>query len=118
MNLSISGLPAIAIAVGFIVVFSLPVWLASRVVGAASPTLIRSAMSLFVGAIGSVISIAIGGGATLLLAPLSFLLSFKFVLGTSVIGSVVLAVLSLAGYAAMVHLIGGGINFSAGAPGA
>jgi hypothetical protein len=115
VNLNISGLPAIAVAVGFIVVFSLPVWLASRVVGAGSPTLIRAAMSLVVGAIGSVISAAIGGGAALLLAPLSFLLSFKFVLGTSILGSIVLAVLALAGYAAMIHFIGGGINISDGA---
>ncbi|MCK9384802.1 MAG: hypothetical protein M0Q15_09260 [Nevskia sp.] len=72
-------------------------------------------MSLVVGAIGSVISAAIGGGAALLLAPLSFLLSFKFVLGTSILGSIVLAVLALAGYAAMIHFIGGGINISDGA---
>lgn len=114
MNLSVSGLPAIAIAVGFIVVFSLPVWLASRVVGADSPTLIRSALSLVVGAIGSFISVAVGGGFALLLAPLSFLLAFKYVLGTSFVGAVVLAVLSLAGYAAMLHFVGGGFNASSG----
>lgn len=110
MNLSISGLPAIAIAVGFIVVFSAPVWVASRIVGAQYPTLLRSAISLVVGAIGSVIGITIGGGLALLLAPAAFLLSFKFILGTSVLGSVVLAVLSVAGYAAMVHFIGAGFN--------
>lgn len=115
MNLSISGLPALAIAVGFIVVFSLPVWLAARVVRAEYPTLLRSAMSLVVGAIGSVIGLAIGGGLALLLAPVAFLLSFKFVLGTSFLGAMVLAVLSLAGYAAMVHFIGGGFNVSGGA---
>jgi len=114
MNLSVSGLPAIAIAVGFIVVFSLPVWLASRVVGADAPTLIRSALSLVVGAIGSFISVAVGGGFALLLAPLSFLLAFKYVLGTSFVGAVVLAVLSLAGYTAMLHFIGGGFNASSG----
>ena len=115
MNLSISGLPAIAIAVGFIVVFSLPVWLASRVVGADYPTLVRSALSLVVGAIGSFISVAVGGGFALLLAPVSFLLAFKYVLGTSIIGAVVLAVLSLAGYAAMLHFLGGGFNATPGA---
>ena len=107
MNLNISGLPAIAIAIGFIAVFSLPVWLAARVVGADSATLLRSAASLVVGAIGAFIGIAVGGGFALLLAPASFLLSFKFVLGTSLVGAVVLA---LAGYAAMVHFLGAGFN--------
>jgi hypothetical protein len=110
MNLSISGLPAIAVAAGFIVIFSLPVWLASRVVGAEHPTLIRSGVSLVVGAVGSAISVAVGGGAALLLAPVSFLLAFKFVLGTSFMGAVVLAVLSLAGYAAIAHFFGGGLH--------
>ena len=115
MNLNISGLPAIAVAVGFIVVFSLPVWLAARVVGADSATLLRSAASLVVGAIGAFIGIAVGGGFALLLAPAAFLLSFKFVLGTSFVGAVVLAVLALAGYAAMVHFLGAGFNVTGAA---
>jgi len=60
MNLSISGLPALVIVVGFIVVFSLPVWLASRVVGADRPTMLRSAFSLLVGAIGSLVATLVG----------------------------------------------------------
>lgn len=112
MNLTISGLPALAIAVGFIVVFSAPVWVAARVVGANSPTLLRSAMSLFVGAIASVICAAVGGGWALILAPLSFLLSFKYVLGTSFLGAIVLAVVAVTGYFAMVHFIGSGFHFS------
>lgn len=112
MNLSISGLPAIAIAVGFIVVFSVPVWVAARVVGAASPTLLRSAISLILGALAALVSIAVGGGWALLLVPLSFLLAFKFVLGTSFVGSIVLAVVAVMGYAAMVHFIGAGFHVS------
>ena len=86
MNLSISGLPVMAVAVGFIVVFSFPIWLAARVAGVAQPTLLRCAGSLIVGTIGSIIALAAGGTAGLLLAPLMFLLSFKFVLGTSFLG--------------------------------
>jgi hypothetical protein len=114
VNLSISGLPAIAIQIGFIVVFSAPVWLAAHIVKADHPTLLRSAISLVVGTIGAFAGMAVGGGAALLLAPLSFLLAFKFVLGTSFFGSVILAVVALVAYAAMVHFIGGGVNFSNG----
>jgi hypothetical protein len=49
-------------------------------------------------------------GWALLLAPLAFLLSFKFVLGTSFLGSVLLPIVAIAGYAAMVHFIGSGFT--------
>jgi len=74
VNLQLSGLPALIVQVGFIVVFSAPVWLAAKIVGAKRPTLIRAALSLIVGAIGSAASILLGGGFALLLAPLAFLL--------------------------------------------
>ena len=45
MNLTMSGLPAIVVQVGFIVVFSAPVWLAAKLVGAERPTMIRAALS-------------------------------------------------------------------------
>ncbi|MGB6353846.1 MAG: hypothetical protein WBF21_07700 [Steroidobacteraceae bacterium] len=112
MNLNVSGLPAIIIQVGFIVVFSAPVWLAARMVGAANPTLIRSALSLIVGVIGSIASIVVGGGFAFLLAPLAFLLAFKYILGTSLFGSLGIAIITVAGYAAMVHFIGAGFTVS------
>jgi hypothetical protein len=112
VNLSMSGLPAIVIQVGFIVVFSAPVWLAARMVGAANPTLLRSAISLIVGVIGSVAGVAIGGGFALLLAPLAFLLAFKYILGTSFLGSLGIAIITIAGYAAMVHFIGAAFTVS------
>ena len=116
MNLSVTGLPALIVQVGFIVVFSAPVWLAARLVGAANPTLLRAALSLFLGAIGSAVSIAVGGGFALLLAPLSFLLAFKFVLGTTFLGSIGLALVALLGYAAMIHFIGAGVSLSGTGP--
>jgi hypothetical protein len=70
VKLQLSGLPALAIQIGFIVVFSAPVWLAAKIVGAEHPTLIRAALSLIVGAIGSAASILLGGGFALLLAPI------------------------------------------------
>ena len=117
MNLSISGLPALIVQIGFIVVFSAPVWLAAKLVGAAHPTLLRAAFSLILGAIGAALSLAVGGGYALLLAPLAFLLAFKFVLGTSFLGSIGLALAALLGYAAMVHFIGTGFSVSGHGPG-
>jgi hypothetical protein len=113
----LSGLTALIIEIGFMVVFAMPVWLAARIVSASHPTLLRSILSLFVGTVGALISIALGGGYALLLAPLSFLLAFKFVLGTSVLGSIGLAVVALVGYAVMVHFIGAGISVSGPASG-
>ena len=112
MNVNISGLPALIVQVGFIVVFAAPVWLAARLVGAQNPTLIRAALSLVLGAVGSAVSIAVGGGFALILAPLAFLLAFKFVLGTSFLGSIGLALVALVGYAAMIHFIGAGFSVS------
>jgi hypothetical protein len=112
VNLNLSGLPAIIIQVGFIVVFSAPVWLAARKVGATNPTLIRSALSLIVGVMGAVAGVAVGGGFALLLAPFAFLLAFKYILGTSLLGSIGIAIITIAGYAAMVHFIGAAFSVS------
>jgi hypothetical protein len=112
MNLSMSGLPAIVVQVGFIVVFSTPVWLAAKIVGAERPTLIRSALSLIVGVIGSIVAVAVGGGWAFLLVPIAFLLAFKLILGTSIFGALGIAVITVAGYAAMIHFIGSGLTVS------
>jgi hypothetical protein len=108
LNVSITGLPAFVILVGFVVVFSAPVWLAARVVGADNPTLWRAILSLFLGIVGMAMSLATGPWA-LLLAPLALLLSFKYVLGTSFLGAILLAIVAGAGYAALVHFVGGGV---------
>jgi len=112
VNLNISGLPALIVQVGFVVVFSAPVWLAARIVGAERPTLIRAALSLIVGVIGAIVSVAVGGGFALLIAPLAFLLAFKFILGTSLFGALGIALITVVGYAAMVHFIGAAITVS------
>lgn len=112
MNLHMSGLPVLIVQVGFIVVFSAPVWLAARIVGADHPTLIRSALSLFFGVIGAIVAVAVGGGFALLIAPIAFLLAFKLILGTSLFGSIGIALVALIGYAAMVHFIGAAFTVS------
>lgn len=109
MEWSVFGLPALAMVVGFIVLLSTPVWMAARVVGAEQPTLLRAMGSLFLGCVGTVLGGLIGGPAALLLAPLAFLLAFKYVLGTSMVGALLLGLLALAAYILMGQLVGGGL---------
>jgi hypothetical protein len=116
VNLQLSGLPALVIQVGFIIVFAAPVWLAARLVGATHPTLLRSILSLIVGVIGSVIGLFVVHGFGLLLIPLSFLLAFKYVLGTSFLGAIGLAIVAILGYVAMVHFLGSGFDVSGTTP--
>lgn len=42
MDFVLIGLPAVIFLVGFVVVFSTPVWLAARLTGAKHPTLLRA----------------------------------------------------------------------------
>lgn len=110
MNFSLTGLPAIIFLVGFVVVFSAPVWLAARIVGAKHPTLLHAAASLAAGMLGSFLLAMLTGPWVFLLAPLVFLLSFKYVLGTSLLGSVLLAIVAGLGYAAMGYFVGGSFS--------
>jgi len=108
MNLSLTGLPALIFLVGFVVVFSTPVWLAARLIGAKHATLWRAVASLSAGMLGAFLLALLTGPWAFLLAPVGFLLSFKYILGTSLLGSVLLAMLAGLGYAAMGYFIGGG----------
>jgi hypothetical protein len=106
--LTLTGLPAIVAFVGFVVVFSAPVWVAARLVGAEHPTVLRAIGALAVGTVGVFFIAVFTGPWVFLLAPLVFLLAFKFILGTSVLGAVLLAILAGLAYAAMGYFFGGG----------
>jgi hypothetical protein len=110
MNITVTGFPAIVIWVGFLVVVAAPVWLAARMVGAARPTLLRSILALMLGLAGAIASVALTGPVALVLVPLSFLLSFRFVLGTSFLGAIALAALAAIAYAVMIHFVGSGVT--------
>lgn len=110
MNFVLTGLPAIIFLVGFVVVFSAPVWVAARVVGARHPTLLHAVGSLTVGMLASFLLTMLTGPWVFLLTPLAFLLSFKYVLGTSLLGSVLLAILAGLGYAAIAYFVGGSFS--------
>jgi hypothetical protein len=109
MEFVLIGLPALIFLVGFVVVFSAPVWFAARVIGAKHASLLRAVASLATGMLGSFLLALLTGPWVFLLAPLGFLLSFKYILGTSLLGSVLLAILAGLGYAAMGYFMGGGI---------
>ena len=109
-NVVVSGIPAIAWSVGFIVVAAVPIWFAAQVTGAAQATLLRSIAALLAGVLGSILGLIIGGPAVLLIAPLAFLLSFKFILDMSFFGALMLCILAVVGYALMFKFIGGGFS--------
>jgi len=109
MDLNLTGLPALIFLVGFVVVFSAPVWFAARVIGAKHPTLLHAVASLAAGMLVSFLLAILTGPWVFLLAPLGFLLSFKYILGTSLLGSVLLAILAGLGYVAMAYFVGGSI---------
>lgn len=109
MNFSLTGFPALIFMVGFVVVFSAPVWFAARIIGAKYPTLLRAVASLAAGMLCSYLLAIFTGPWVFLLAPLGFLLSFKYILGTSLLGSVLLAIFAGLLYAAMAYFIGASI---------
>jgi len=113
LNIHLSGFPALIFQIGFVVLLSAPVWLAARLVGARRPTLGRAVLALVLGSVGASFSLLTGPWA-LLLAPLSMLLAFKFVLQTSFFGAILLAVVAIAAYAGMIHLLAMGMAGAAG----
>lgn len=104
MNISLTGLPALLFMVGFVGVFSTPVWLAARLIRAKHPTLLRSIVSLALGMPISLLLAVLTGSWGFLLAPLGYLLSFKLILGTTFMRAVVLAILAGIGYMAIGYL--------------
>jgi len=117
MNFTLTGLPALVFLVGFVVVFSMPVWMAARLIGARYPTLWRAVASLAAGMLASFLLVILAGPWGFLLAPVGFLLSFKFILGTSFLGSVLLAIVAGLGYVALGYIVSGGIHGIPGIPG-
>lgn len=117
MDFVLFGWPAFVFLIGFVVVFSTPVWLAARIVGAKHPTLLRAIASLAVGLLVSLLIAILAGPWGFLLAPMGFLLTFKYILGTSFLGSMLLAFLAALGYVVMGYLISGFIPGIPGLPG-
>jgi len=114
MEFILTGWPALIFMVGFVVVFATPVWLAARIIRAEHPTLLRAIASLAVGMPVSLMLAILAGPWGFLLAPLGFLLTFKFILGTTFPGAVLLAIIAGLGYLVMGYLISG---FIPGIPG-
>jgi len=114
MDFIFVGWPALVFLVGFVVVFATPVWLAARIIGAKHPTLWRAIASMAAGLLASILIAILTGPWGFMLAPVGFLLAFKYILGTSFLESVLLAILAGLGYVAIGYLISG---FVPGIPG-
>ena len=112
MNVTFVGLPAYAIVLGYILFLSIPVWLAAKFVGARSATIPRAMLSLFLGAIFALVGGAVFSSVAFIMLPLGFLISFKYVLDTSFFGAFVLGVLAVAGYFALVQIVGSDVFFT------
>jgi hypothetical protein len=98
MNFDVSDQPAIVVMVVLVVACSPLIWFAARMVEADTPTLPRSMVTLLVGTVGSLTVLALFGGRGLALAPLVFLLSIRYVLGTTFFGALVVAVVASIAY--------------------
>jgi hypothetical protein len=88
------------------VLASTPVWAAARFVDADWPTMGRAmtALTIVIGA--SMLGLAFVGMHGLWLAPLTFLLSIRYVLGTTFLGTFTVALLALIGYGAANDALG------------
>jgi len=116
MDFVFVGWPVLVFLVGFIVVFSTPVWLAARITGAKHPTLGRAVGSLIVGMMSWFVLVMLLGPWGILLAPVGYLFSFKYILGTSFLGAVLLAIVAGLGYLAIGYLISGYVPGIPGIP--
>lgn len=112
MNITISGLPALIMALAFVSIFTLPVWAAARVVGAGYPTFLRSAAALVIGVALSLLSIAAFGYWSLIVSPVAFLVTIRFILDTSFRGAFILTILAALGMAFVVKLFTAGFSVS------
>ncbi len=112
VKFSVTGFPALAWAVGFIVLLAVPIWGAAHVVGAGRPAFARATFALTISAALSVASLMAFGGWALLLAPVIFMTAFKYVLDTSFMGAFFLCLLSLAGLVAMQKALGGDVSIT------
>ena len=111
-SFTVSGVPAFAWLIGFAVVATLPVWAAAKLVGIENCSLIRCGTSLIAGAVASAIVTAVLGGIGILLVPIAFLVSFKFILETSFFRALIICIIVTLGYISLFSNIMSGFKFT------
>jgi hypothetical protein len=106
MGLEAGSLPLVVHSAGVVVLASTPVWAAARFVDADWPTMGRAmaALTIVIGA--SMLGLSFFGMHGLWLAPAIFLLSIRYVLGTTFFGTFTVAFLALIGYGALNDALG------------
>ena len=102
MHVAFTGGISIVYLIVFVAIASIPIWFGAQVTGAAHPTLLRSMLSLVTGVIGSFIGMFFGFPLALLIAPLAFMCSFKFILDMSFSGAIMLCIIAVLGGALMI----------------
>lgn len=106
MGLEAGSLPLVVHTAGVVVLASTPVWAAARFVDADWPTMGRAmaALSIVIGV--SILGLSFVGMHGLWLAPVVFLLSIRYVLGTTFLGTFTVALLAVIGYMAVNDALG------------
>lgn len=106
MNLEASALPMVVNAAGVVVLASTPVWAAARFVDADWPTMGRAmaALSIVIGV--SILGLGFLGMPGLLFAPVVFLVSIRYLMGTTFLGTFTVALLAVIGYMAANDALG------------
>lgn len=107
MNAGAALLPTVAVFALFLAILASPIWLAARIVGAEHTSLIRAVLALGIGIALNILSAEAIGGMALLFSPIIFLIAFKYVLGTSFFGALILGIVACTGYAILGHLFHG-----------
>jgi hypothetical protein len=104
MTLGLAGGPLLVLGLGSIVIFSIPIWMAARIVGAANATLARSVASLLAGSMLAIFTVRFGGPFGWIGVPVAFLVAFKLLLGASWGEAFLLCVLAVLGDLALVKI--------------
>jgi hypothetical protein len=110
MNLEASTLPMVVNAAGVVVLASTPVWVASRFVDADWPTMGRAMAALTIVIGVSILGLTFLGMNGLLLAPLVFLVSIRYLMGTTVLGTLTVAMIAVIGYMAFTDALGTNVS--------
>lgn len=110
MNLEASTLPMVVNAAGVVVLASTPVWAAARFVDADWPTMGRAMAALTIVIGTSILGLSFLGMNGLLFAPVVFLVSIRYLLGTTFLGTLTVAMLALIGYMTVSDAFGGNVS--------
>lgn len=104
-QVNITGWPAIAWSLGYVILAASPIWLAAKLTGARHASLLRAILALFGSTLINTGLVYILGHHAWWLSIIAYLLAFRFILGSSFLGGVFLGLLAMLGYALLGHYL-------------